>query len=162
MRRYRPSYFLSQAFKGLLRNGMMTLASVIVLLSCLIAVGCFSMLVINIDHNLESLGDLNEIVAFADTDEPYEAGKEAMLAPAITAEGKKFLGWSTNPEATSPEYKADEKYVVSADDAINGIITMYAIWEGGSDYDGYQIRYNTSGLKTDSDLIIKSIKTETQ
>ena len=73
MRRYKISYFFSQAFKGLWRNGMMTLASVTVLLSCLIVMGCFSMLVINIDHNLESLGDLNEIVAFADTDEPYEA-----------------------------------------------------------------------------------------
>ena len=152
MRRYRPSYFLSQAFKGLWRNGMMTLASVIVLLSCLIVVGCFSMLVVNIDYNLESLGDLNEIVAFADTYVPYEAGNKATLAPKITAEGKKFLGWSTNPEASSPDYLADSEYTVSADDAINGVITMYAVWEGGSDYDGYKIRYNASGLKIDSNL----------
>lgn len=70
----------------------MTLASVTVLLSCLIVMGCFSMLVINIDHNLESLGDLNEIVAFADTDEPYEAEAEAVLAPGNKVRGEN-ISW---------------------------------------------------------------------
>ena len=92
MRRYKVTYFLGQAFKGLWRNGMMTLASVTVLLSCLIVMGCFSMLVMNINMNLTTLGDLNEIVAFVYSDVTYENGKQIPLAPAPQSEGKTFLG----------------------------------------------------------------------
>lgn len=90
MRRYKVSYFFGQAFRGMWRNGMMTLASVTVLLSCLIVMGCFSMLVVNIDFNLGQLKNLNEIVAFADTDKPYAADSAAPLAPAVRADGKRF------------------------------------------------------------------------
>lgn len=152
MRRYKISYFFSQAFKGLWRNGMMTLASVTVLLSCLIVMGCFSMLVINIDHNLESLGDLNEIVAFADTDEPYEAEAEAVLAPAIKSEGKTFLGWSVNPDAEAADFGAGKTYKINPEDAVSGVITMYAIWEEKSVSDGYKIKYNASGLNIEGSL----------
>ncbi len=66
MRRYRVSYFVSQSFKGLWRNGVMTLASIIVLMSCLIVMGSFALLILNINVNLEKLGLLNEIVVFID------------------------------------------------------------------------------------------------
>lgn len=64
MRRYSVMYFISQSFKGLFRNGIMSLASITVLMSCLIVMGCFGLLVVNINSNLDSLGDMNEIVAF--------------------------------------------------------------------------------------------------
>ncbi len=66
MKRYRITYFLSQAFKGLWRNGLMTIASITVLLSCLVVMGSFGLLIFNIDVNLENLGNLNEIVVFID------------------------------------------------------------------------------------------------
>ena len=66
MRRYSIMYFISQSFKGLWRNGVMTLASIIVLMSCLVVTGSFALLVANINTNLDSLGDLNEIVTFID------------------------------------------------------------------------------------------------
>ena len=56
------------------RNRMMTVASVIVLLSCLIVMGCFSMLLVNINRNLNSIGDLNEIVVFVYSDATYTEG----------------------------------------------------------------------------------------
>ena len=75
MRRYSFSYFISESFKGLWRNGVMSLASVLVLMSCLVVMGSFALLVFNIDTNLESVGVLNEIVVFCDencTDEEIE------------------------------------------------------------------------------------------
>lgn len=66
MRRYRLGYFLGQAFRGLWRNGIMTVASVTVLMSCLVVMGSFALLIFNIDTNLENLGLLNEIVVFVD------------------------------------------------------------------------------------------------
>ncbi|MBQ4064628.1 MAG: permease-like cell division protein FtsX [Clostridia bacterium] len=152
MRRYRPTYFLGQAFKGLWRNGMMTLASVTVLLSCLVVIGCFSMLVMNINRNLDSLGDLNEIVAFVDPDPSHAVGDQVTVAPALEAEGKTFLGWSTDPDATSAAYPAGGSYTVNASDAVSGVVTLYAVWAGGADADGYALRYHASGLALNGEL----------
>lgn len=68
MRRYSIFYFISEAFKSLKRNGAMTFASIAVLLSCLLVIGGFSLLVVNIDANLDNLGTLNDIVVFCEPD----------------------------------------------------------------------------------------------
>ena len=66
MRRYNVFYFISQALKGLWRNGVMTFASIAVLMSCLVVIGGFSLLVYNINVNLEQFGLMNELVVFVD------------------------------------------------------------------------------------------------
>lgn len=66
MRRYSTTYFVRQSVKGLWKNGVMTSASILVLLSCLIVIGTFATLVINIDKNMDSLDAINEIVVFVD------------------------------------------------------------------------------------------------
>ncbi len=76
MRRYSPSYFVSQAFKGIFRNGVMSFASVAVLMSCLVVLGGFALLVHNINVNLEQFGLLNEIEVFVE----YNATEEEILA----------------------------------------------------------------------------------
>ena len=62
MRRYSPFYFLGQSLRSLFRNGVMTVASVFVLVSCLIVMCSFAALVFNINRNLETLDMLNQIV----------------------------------------------------------------------------------------------------
>lgn len=68
MKRYNVFYFILEALKGMKRNGVMTFASIAVLLSCLLVIGGFSLIVINIDLNLDQLGNLNEMVAFCEPD----------------------------------------------------------------------------------------------
>lgn len=68
MRRYSLTYFIGQSIKGLWRNGVMSLASITVLMSCLAVMGSFSLLVVNINYNLEMLGTLNEITVFVEKD----------------------------------------------------------------------------------------------
>lgn len=68
MKSFRPLYFLIEALKSLKRNGVMTLASVAVLMSCLIVIGGFSLLVYNIDVNLEQFGEMNKIAVFCEFD----------------------------------------------------------------------------------------------
>ncbi len=89
MRRYRIGYFLGQAFRGLWRNGIMTVASITVLMSCLVVMGSFALLILNIDTNLENLGLLNEIVVFVDetkTDEEVAIIEEKIRALDNVAE----------------------------------------------------------------------------
>ena len=72
MKRYRFTYFVGQSFKGLWRNGVMSIASITVLMSCLVVIGSFALLILNIDLNLEKLGLLNEIVVFIDENKTEE------------------------------------------------------------------------------------------
>ena len=68
MKRYNPFYFIGQAFEGLFRNGVMSFASVAVLMSLLVVIGGFALLVSNINMNLEEFGLINQIVVFCETD----------------------------------------------------------------------------------------------
>ncbi len=68
MRRYNPFYFIGQAFEGLFRNSVMSFASVAVLMSLLVVIGGFTLLVTNIDVNLEQFGLINQIVVFCEPD----------------------------------------------------------------------------------------------
>ena len=71
-RRYSLFYFIGQGFQGIFRNGVMSFASVAVLMSCLLVLGAFTLLVQNINVNLEQVGLLNEIVVFVDRDADEE------------------------------------------------------------------------------------------
>lgn len=50
----------------------MSVASIAVLMSCLVVIGGFSLIVMNIDLNLEQFGNLNEIVVFCDREATEE------------------------------------------------------------------------------------------
>ena len=65
---YNPAIFVGEAFKNLWRDGIMSLASILVLASCLVVLGCFALLVFNINVNMNNLASLNEIVAFTEYD----------------------------------------------------------------------------------------------
>lgn len=68
MKRYSLFYFIGQAFRGLWRNGVMTFASVAILMSCLVVIGGFTLLVHNININLEDFGLQNHIVVYLNFD----------------------------------------------------------------------------------------------
>lgn len=150
MRRYSMSYFIGQSFKGLWRNGVMSLASLTVLVSCLIVMGSFGLLVVNINYNLNNLDDLNSIVAFVDTDDSYEMGEDAILAGNLVSSdgGSVFKGWSLDPDAAEAEYEAGGRYTINENDATYGSITLYAIWSNAPEINGYKIRYNSGGYTT--------------
>ena len=72
MKRYNIFYFIGQAISSMWRNGVMTFASIAVLMSLLVVIGGFTMLVVNIDVNLEQFGIMNQIVVFCDRDATEE------------------------------------------------------------------------------------------
>ena len=91
MKRYSLTYFIGQSLKSLWRNGIMTFASISVLMSCLVVMGSFALLVVNINFNLEQIGVLNEILLYVDTslpEYPENTEKNDSLTEAInTASG---------------------------------------------------------------------------
>ena len=69
---YSIGYFISQAIKGLWRNGVMSFASIAVLTCCLVVMGVFTVLVANINENLNTMELANEIVVFLEYDATEE------------------------------------------------------------------------------------------
>ncbi len=68
-------YNLLQGIRGVFRNSVMSTASVLVLLSCMIILGTVFLVYMSIRENLENIGDLNAIsirVSASYTDEQYE------------------------------------------------------------------------------------------
>jgi len=103
LRRYNLFYFIGQALHGLFRNGVMTFASIAVLMSCLIVTGGFSLLVLNIDLNLEQFDLLKEIVVFC----PPLATEEEVTA--VGEQIKKLDNVANVERVTKAEALADVK-----------------------------------------------------
>lgn len=133
MRRYRFTYFLAQSLKGLWRNGIMTVASIGVLMGCLIVMGSFALLIFNIDVNLEKLGLLNEIVVFVEetkTEEEIVAIGEKIKSLNNVAEVKRI----TKEEALAEE---KEKYAEYSG--------LYDLVEGDNPLrDSFTIKYESN------------------
>ena len=79
--RYSIRFFLKQAFTSLWRNGVMSVASVAVLMSCLVVLGAFVLLVANLNKNLDNIAKLNVIMVFCDYD--LEEGKAEEIGSDI-------------------------------------------------------------------------------
>lgn len=64
----------------------------------------------------------------------YSVGSKAVLLPkgemqAPNATDKAiFLGWAKSPNATTPDYLPGESMEIVAADAVEGVITLYAVW----------------------------------
>ena len=81
--KYSPGYLVRQAFVGMWRNIGMTLASILVLLACLVVTGSFYGLIVNLNYNLRSLGDLNQIVIYVN--EFYTEGQVEDIQAQVAA-----------------------------------------------------------------------------
>lgn len=74
--RYSTRFFLKQAFVSIWRNGVMSAASVAVLMSCLVVLGAFVLLVANLNSNLDNIAKLNVIMVFCEYDLTDEETKD--------------------------------------------------------------------------------------
>ena len=70
MRRFADTFV--SALKGLWRNGVVSLVSVFVLISCLLFVGSFGLIALNVTYNFDDVSELNEIEVFLEFDASAE------------------------------------------------------------------------------------------
>ena len=78
----RFAYFLSTGFKSFFRNGFMSLAAIVILISAMLICGSFMLVNYNIEYNIQQVDDFNEIVVFAElsaTDEQLAEMEEKIL-----------------------------------------------------------------------------------
>ena len=59
-------YLIKEGIKSIFTHGFMSFACVVVIVACLLIMGNFALLSVNIDHNIKQLESQNEILAFVD------------------------------------------------------------------------------------------------
>ena len=68
MKHNRFGYLIGEGFKSIFTHGFMSFACILVIVACLLIMGSFAMLALNIDYNINLLEQDSEILAFVDED----------------------------------------------------------------------------------------------
>lgn len=68
MRRFNLGYFIKEGFTSIFSHGLMSFAAVCMIVACLIIMGSFSLLAVNVDDMLSHLEEENEFLAYIDED----------------------------------------------------------------------------------------------
>ena len=75
MRLNNLGYLIKEGFKGIFKHGFMSFASITIIMACLIIMGVFTLLGLNINRVIADLEAQNEIVAFINEDYTTEQAK---------------------------------------------------------------------------------------
>ena len=74
------------------------------------------------------------------TDSTFKVGDKVTISSTVPVKaGYKFLGWSTKKSDSSASYKAGDS--VTLNDAYDGKVTLYAVWQGKT----YTVKYDSNG-----------------
>ena len=76
MKRFNFFYYIKEGLHGAGTHGFMTFASIGIMASCLVIMGSFVLLALNLEHNLDALMAENEFLAYVDEELSDEEGAE--------------------------------------------------------------------------------------
>ena len=82
-RRFNGKYYLSEGFHSIFTHGFMSFAAVCMIVACLLIMGSFTLLAVNLDHMLGDLEDDNLFLAYVD--ENYTEEEARALQSQIEA-----------------------------------------------------------------------------
>ncbi len=66
MKRLNTGYYIKEGVRSIFTHGFMSFAAVCMIVACLLIMGTFSLVAVNLDHNLSKLEDENEFLAYID------------------------------------------------------------------------------------------------
>lgn len=68
MKLSRYGYLIGEGFRNIFTHGFMSFASITIIMACLIVMGSFTLLDINVNNIIDDIGDQNQILAYVDED----------------------------------------------------------------------------------------------
>lgn len=94
----RLGYLIKSGFTGIFSHGLMSFATVTIIMACLIIMGSFGLLVVNINEMLAGLENENEVVAFVDDALTLEEAEalQSLVEAVPNVAGTEFI---TNEQA---------------------------------------------------------------
>ena len=66
MRRIKTGYYIKEGVRSIFNHGFMSFAAVCMIVACLLITGTFSLVAVNLNHNLSKLEDENQFLAYID------------------------------------------------------------------------------------------------
>ncbi|MEG2454999.1 MAG: permease-like cell division protein FtsX [Oscillospiraceae bacterium] len=66
MSKWNASYYVREGFSSIFVHGLMSFAAVCMIMACLLIMGSFTLVAVNVDYNLGRLEDENEFLAYVD------------------------------------------------------------------------------------------------
>lgn len=144
MRRYSFSYLMSRSFKGFSRNSLMSLASVLILTSCLLVSGSFGLIIYNLYVNLNSLNELNEIVCMCTYEKIPEQQLDELydkLTALPNVESVKFTSREEALENMREKYAQHPQVLDRFNENNNPFFEIYTISYTGSEHDAENLLF---------------------
>ena len=105
MRRFDFQYFASEGFKSIFTHGLMSFAAVCMIICCLLIMGSFSLVAVNLDHMLGDLEAENQFTAYID--ETYTTEQAMALKDAIEAVPNVARAEFESREQAQDDFEAD-------------------------------------------------------
>ena len=124
MKLNRFNYLMTQGVKNIFTHGFMSFASITIIIACLLIMGSFSLLTLNIDANIDRLQNQNEVIAYVDETLSEDEPQVAAVPNVATVE---FVTREQAMQTFEAEYDSDlfdnidasvfrHRYVVTLDD----------------------------------------------
>ncbi len=80
-RKFNAGYYVSEGFHSIFTHGFMSFAAVCMIVACLLIMGSFSLVAVNLDHMLGDLEAENEFLAYVD--DSYTEAQARTIQPAL-------------------------------------------------------------------------------
>ena len=108
--KFRLFTFIKEGFKGFIRNGLMSMASILVLFSSLLLIGVFTTLIRNVNYNLDEMQDFKELICYMELDASDEviARAEEEMKSFSHATGVTFVSKEEALEQEKQKYNNEE------------------------------------------------------
>ncbi len=109
MKLSRLGYLIKSGFTGIFSHGLMSFATVTITMACLIIMGSFGLLVVNINALISDLEDENEVVAFIDESLTEEEARavEPLIEAVPNVSGADFMSRAEAMENFQEVYDED-------------------------------------------------------
>ena len=109
MRLNRLGYLIKSGFTGIFSHGLMSFATVTITMACLIIMGSFGLLVVNINELIADMEEENEVVAFIDESltEDEARAVETLIEAVPNVSGADFVTREQAMEDFQADYDED-------------------------------------------------------
>ena len=118
MKLSRLGYLIKSGFTGIFSHGLMSFATVTITMACLIIMGSFGLLVVNINERIVDLESENEVVAFIDENLTEEEARaiETQIEAVPNVSDAEFMSRAEAMENFQEDY--DEDIFESLDESV--------------------------------------------
>ena len=117
MNRY--GYLIGEGFRNIFTHGFMSFASVTIIIACLIVMGSFTLLDININQIIEDIGNQNQILAYVDENMTAQEATAQIQTKLESLDNVASVSFVSRAEARKTFLeKYDESYMEGLDEEV--------------------------------------------